>query len=191
MDSLYPSLLGAIGVLGWLPSHQDQNVKMLSRELIWITLGYIGLVVTHLVGGSSILFWLFLIVGDLWLVGRIVLQLRVQIWPSILAAYLVTLVHEQVLSLYPFAFWRGVPVSYLLGIIWFLIGLSAGPDPRQKLLTLGLAFIIVGRFHFLAQMDSPDAALCNGFWLGLALTSFVLRIQLKFHSKFETVKPGM
>lgn len=192
MNSLYPSLLGAIVMLGWFPIRLDtEGLTVLGRELTGIALGYLAFVVIYLVGGNKSLFWLFLMVANVWLVLRIVLQLNVKVWSSILSSYILTLLHVQVLSLYPFAFWCGVPVSYFLGVLWFLVALSAGPDPRQKLLTLSLAFLMVGRPHFLEEFGPPDGMVYNGYWIGLALLSVVFRIQFTFHSKFEPMKPGV
>lgn len=191
VNSLYPSLLGAIGVIGWIPAAHQEEESSLFRRIVWFAAGYVTLVMLRLVSGRTQWYWSLLLLGSLWIAYETVIALKGRVWISIITAYVLTFVHLQVLSWYPFDSWRGIPTPYLIGVVWFVVAISAGSDPRQKLLVLCLGFLLTARFETGSSGLSSDILLCDGFWLAFGLLSLLMRLQSKVQSRSGPIKAEM
>lgn len=191
MDSLYPSLFSAILLIGWAPGKNDRENEGAFSGVIWFALGYVVLVITKLLFVQVHLHWIFVELGCLWMIWHSVLRLGIRVWPSILTSYILTLVHLQALNWYPFILWKGIPTTYLIGLVWSFLAFSVGPAPEQKYLVLSLSYLLVTKLQTGFVLSPPDNLVMNSFWIGLALVSLFLRIQTTVQSKFSPVKPGM
>lgn len=196
MNSLYPSLLGATGVmlLGW--RSQGRGSSTILEGTNWIAFAYSTLLLIHLLFVGNHLFWNLIQVWSLWVTCRIFMDGHIRLWPSLVGALVISVVQIQILTRYPFGFWGGLPVAFVIGLLWFLFVLSTGAAPEQQVLTLSMAFLLSLRWgssygsasSLLEMAQTADPMLCNSYWIGGVLLSaltwirpFLTRVHHYFH----------
>jgi len=196
VNSLYPSLLAAVGVMliGWRA--QGPETRAVLEGTNWMAFAYAALLLIHLFSAANHLFWTLLQCWSLWASWRIFVDGHTRLWSSLVGAAMIGIVQVQFLAHYPFGLWGGVPVVYALGALWFLFVLSTGEAAEQHVLTLSLAFLFSLRWgssdasgsSLLEVTWTPDPILCDSYWIGgvlLSAVNWVRPLLARVHRYFQ------